>query len=130
MKNDVFNESMKMRYSLILILFLLASCVESKFKLADDSVLPEWFSKDVLSDENKFDVTLAYYTNGKVRFDLIDVQVGEGKTVSTVWGKVVNGENAAIHGDSYYPHREKILINGVLYIVVHKEMEPIFYLPD
>ncbi|MDD1750925.1 MAG: hypothetical protein LUO89_13750 [Methanothrix sp.] len=113
----------------------IAGCSESNFNIAKESRLPKWFSIPAGMSREDLNVTLDYY-------------VAPEKSVYTLYDK--NGTKLSVKkGNRYggyihpkelknpppgfpkgYPSYEIIIVDGIIDIVEHRRMEPIFYMTD
>jgi len=123
----------KYKIALILLVLIITGCAESSFKIAEDSRLPKWFAIPPGMSRQNLAVTLDYYSN-KVVFTLLDKngnKLSEKKGKRYGWyfspKKLKNPPPGFPEG---YPAYEIIIVDGVIDIIEHRKMEPIFYVTD
>ena len=107
---------------------------EASFELASESRLPVWFTLSQGLTRADVSVTMDYYveaTGRRATFKLFDKR---HHVLGTVAGSLrglrpvsMNGSSQAASG---YPMFEIVNVNGVVEVVEHKAMEPIFYIPN
>ncbi len=95
---------------------------ESEFNLADDSRLPKWVSLPPEVKREQIEVTLDYYTTPAVKIKI--------RNKNTSAERTLKGELLRSNPTGPYPHYSVIRVNGVIDIVEHRAMEPIFYMTD
>lgn len=127
-----------------ILLFSILSCaplfgaVEARFTLAPDSRLPKWFSLPPGIERAGISVHLAYLTPAKDADDaVLEMRDGRGQSLGSVrgracWHSVMEAKKNK-HGrfdpDSY-PHYRYIESQGVIEIIEHRRLEPIFRISD
>ena len=123
----------KIRIALLFLIVLITGCAESSFKIAEDSRLPKWFSIPPGMSRQNLTVTLDYYSN-KVVFTLLDkngekLSVKKGRRYGWYFSpkKLKNPPPGFPEG---YPKYEIIIVDGVIDIIEHRKMEPVFYTTD
>jgi hypothetical protein len=134
-----------MRYSnflkifLLIILFSLAGCLESKFRLSDQSRLPKWFVVPEGRDRKDFSVKMELYstfTGGKVIFKLFEkdnffhTQQYEITTDTQPGIRSVQISSQPEGIEQGYPRYKIITVNGITDIVELRKREPVFYMAD
>jgi len=116
---------------------LFTGCVsESNFRLSDESRLPKWF--EISGGENRkgFYVTLHYYTSpsgGSAALNLyendkffkIDKISAKQEQLQPI--QLKNPPKGSAKG---YPLYEIIEFDGIVDIIEHRRMEPVFYMVD
>jgi hypothetical protein len=105
---------------------LLSGCLESTFRLADESRLPVWVKLPPMVQRRDVSLTLNYYSNPfgpnakfilkNKRGDILQSLSGNDKPI---------GNNL-----SEYPRYVQVVVRGVPEIIEHRAMEPIFYISD
>lgn len=109
--------------------FAISGCVESTFELASRSRLPAWISLPDGLTRADVSVTLTYYTLVSAKFQLKDKA---GKSLGEFTGKVLNSYPLQLPGckGRRCPAFEVVVVNGAIEVMVHKAMEPIFYVNE
>ncbi len=127
---------MKIKIAITLLLLTISGCAESNFELSPDSRLPKWFSIPQGMSRSDLAVDLTYYIvpTEKSVFKMRDT---DGKIISKVVGHRYGGykypkelKNPPSGFPDGYPSYEVIIYDGVIDIIEHKKMEPIFYTTD
>ena len=115
------------RYALVVAVavssFWMCGCIESSFRLANESRLPTWITLPPGLTRADVSVTLTFYTlrGNDARFVLRD---GRGRKLEVVNGKQLN------HTFTGYPYFDAVVANGSTEILEFKRMEPVFYVTD
>lgn len=126
----------KIKLGLLLLLVIIAGCAEGNFELASESRLPKWFKLPEGMGREDVSVTMDTYLfpTEKSIFKLRDKK---GNKLSVVRGKRYGGhlypkelKNPPPGYPKGYPSYEIIIANGVIDIIEHRKMEPIFYTTD
>lgn len=120
---------LKRRFLAIILcsdLFLLSGCLESSFKLSDESRLPVWIHLPPKVKRQDVSLTLNYYSNPlgpSAKFILRDKH-------GTILEEI-SGEDTPLGNNlSKYPLHDLVVVNGISEIVEHRAMEPVFYISD
>ena len=120
----------------LIALLALTACAESNFDLSKTSRIPKWFSMPAGLSREDVTVTLDYYIvpTEKSVFTLYDKK---GKELQRINGKRYGGyqypltlKNPPPGYPNGYPSYEVIIANGIIDVVEHRQMEPIFYMTD
>ena len=126
----------KTKIALFFLIVLITGCAESNFDLAKESRLPKWFSVPQGMARDDLRVTVAYYIvpTEKAVFTLFDK---DGNKITVKTGKRYGGylypkklKNPPPGFPEGYPSYEIIVADGVIDIIEHRKMEPIFYMTD
>lgn len=115
--------------------FAISGCLESSFQLASESRLPSWITLPSGLTRRDVSVTLNYYTNplgSDAKFILRNIH---GKELAETKGRIVNRyplqlKNPPQGFDPGYPSYEVIAVSGVMEVIEHRKMEPVFYVVD
>jgi hypothetical protein len=113
---------------LCLCVSILAACEyfpESTFELSPDSRLPKWFTVPPGMSRRDLTVTMSYYSNlnaPDATFELYDLHK---RRLAKVSGTVRNSTPPP-----RYPSYAVITVNGIVDVVEHRRMEPVFYVTD
>jgi len=110
-------------------------CVESEFHLAKESRLPVWFKVPDGMNRQDLDVVLTYYTTGPADITLVNIREGRSKSLKTVKGENHHHPEYWAWAQQDWPKRSHpsfvvINVDGVLEIIEHKKMEPLFYISN
>lgn len=115
------------------IAVLLVGCAESSFELAKESRLPKWFTVPSGMQREDLRVRADYYIGQKIFF-LYD---SKGTLLSEKRGKrygdylapkqLKNPPKGFTEG---YPAYEIVIVDGIIDIIEHRRMEPVFYMTD
>jgi hypothetical protein len=114
---------------------IIAGCLESSFKLSDDSRLPKWFVLPEGKDRDNYSVQMELHstmTGGKavIKFyqdnELLPVQK---YSITTDEQPQIRSRSIA-DASGGYPRYKIVTINGVTDIVELRKMEPVFYMTD
>ena len=126
-----------MRLLVLLCLFgsILAGCdyfPESTFELSPNSRLPKWFTVPPGMTRRDLTVTMSYYvkpTGPDVTFELFD---SRKHRLAKLRGAFLRDPHGGRSGRELpgYPAYEVITVNGIVDIVEHRRMEPVFYVTD
>ncbi|MEN8205051.1 MAG: hypothetical protein ABFS24_03450 [Pseudomonadota bacterium] len=117
---------------ILILVAILAGCVESSFNLAPDSRLPEWFDVPEGMTRNDLSVTMDYYvkrSGGQAVFKLYNKH---GKKLEQVTGhtrgdKPIKLKNSPAGFPPGRPMYEVVTVNGIVDIIEHREKGPTFY---
>jgi hypothetical protein len=104
-------------------------CAESSFVLAPESRLPAWFDPPPGQPRENVTVKMDYYISSSGRdakFTLLDLR---GRQLMSKTGKMRNLYPTTL-GAADYPMYEVISVDGVVDVIEHRKMEPIFYLAN
>lgn len=120
--------------SLMLMASSMAGCLESSFKLAQDSRLPRWLETPEGMSRDDLVVTMDYYSTfsgAEAVFNLYKKNelFSFKKVVGTPRGPL-RLKNPPSGFPKHYPSYEVITVNGLTDIIEHRKMEPIFYVTD
>lgn len=126
----------KVKIGLILLIVVIIGCAEGNFEIAEESRLPKWFKLPEGVRREDVTVTMDTYLfpTEKSIFKLWDKK---GNKLSVVKGKRFGGylypkklKNPPPGYPEGYPAYEVIIADGVIDIIEHRKMEPIFYITD
>jgi len=117
-----------MRLSVIGLFLFLIGCSEASFELSPDSRLPKWFSDIEINSRDNYMVKMTYYVNLGNRSADIVLYTIEGKKIKKIKGKMLN--EGPLRTNKSYPMYEAIEANGLIELIKHTKMEPIFYVSD
>jgi hypothetical protein len=126
----------KTKLALLFLIVIITGCAEGNFDLAENSRLPKWFK--IPEGMTRGDVTITMDTylfpTEKTIFKLWDKK---GNKLSVVKGKRFGGylypkelKNPPPGYPEGYPSFEVIIANGIIDIIEHRKMEPVFYISD
>ena len=104
-------------------------CAESSFVLARESRLPAWFETPPGQARENLSVTMDYYvlpSRREAKFTLSD---SRGRQITSKTGEV-RSLAPTTFGNAHYPSYEVIEVEGVVDVVEHRKMEPVFYVTD
>ena len=123
-----------MKYILFTIasILFLSGCEEARFELATDSRLPKWFELPDGVDRDDVTVQLSYYQVPTEK-SIFTLRHKNGKTISEVVAHRKGGYRSPKKLSSQlkdYPLYEVLIFDGITDIVLHKKMEPLFYLTN
>jgi len=122
--------------ALVMALCAIAlGCSEANFELAPASRLPKWFTPPPGMQRRDVTVTMDYYappSGGTATFKMFDQR---GRLLEKQHGELMSSEPLTFTPHIYgqlppYPSYEVITVNGIVDIVEHRAMEPVFYLTD
>jgi len=126
----------KTKFALLFLIVLVSGCAEGNFDLAEESRLPKWFKIPEGMTREDVTVTMDTYIvpTEKSVFTLKDKK---GNQIAEVKGKRFGGylypkklKNPPPSYPEGYPSYEIIIAGGVIDIIEHRKMEPIFYVTD
>src|SRR5580698_7051326 len=108
---------------------------ESTFELANESRLPKWITLPPGLTRTDVSIEMSYYVKpwgSSATFILRDTK---GRVRTKVDGKLKGSEPLHLKRPSPgfppgYPSYEVITVNGVIEIIEHRKLEPIFYIKD
>ena len=108
---------------------------ESTFDLASDSRLPKWITLPPGLTRADVSIRMSYYVKPWGSSATFIIQDRKGQIRTKVHGKTRGlGPNQLKHPPhgfpSGYPAYEVITVNGIMEIIEHRKMEPIFYITD
>jgi len=125
------------RLFLVLIAFHLSGCLESSFTLSEESRIPYFLKIPDGVSRNDMYVTLDYYSTfsgGEAVFKLHhrkQLFTLDSATVTLIKSDhLLKLKNPPTGSPKGYPSYEIFRVNGVVDIIEHKKMEPIFYTTD
>lgn len=108
---------------------------ESTFQLAKESRLPKWFTLQPGNKRSEVSLTMSYFITPwgpRAKFLLLDSSTS--KTISQLTAKLKceqfhmsPSQQESISG---YPVDQAVNVDGIIEIIEHRKMEPIFYLTD
>lgn len=98
--------------------------MESRFFLAENSRLPGWFG-EVSAPRQEVTVRLTYYTGLS---DSVDLMRKDGTILGSFAAKMC--WHPIMKQRPTYPHYAYVVANGVIEVLEHRRMEPVFYLSD
>jgi hypothetical protein len=110
----------------------LSGCVESQFRLAPESRLPNWFAVPDGLRRQDVNVTLTYYSAPWGRRATLSITDAHGKILRSVKTSVEGTEPkviSSIPGGSY-PMYEILKGDGITDVVEHRFGGPVFYMTD
>ena len=115
-------------------LSMLSGCVESTFRLADDSRFPRWFATFDRDQGSRGVVTLTYLTPSKTEPDaVLELRTPDGH-VQKVEGQACwhpamldSGNHVA---SNRYPKYQYFKRDGVVEVIEHRKLEPLFRVVD
>jgi len=122
-------------FILLIVVINIAGCVESSFDLAQESRLPLWFKTSQGMKRDEFTVTMDYYMtsdSGKAVFNIFDKN---GRRLKKVKG-ITQGrypiqlKKPPLGFPIGYPKYEIVIVDGIVDVIEHRKMEPIFYMVD
>lgn len=133
------NYSNFLKIFLLIILFSLAGCLESKFNLSDQSRLPKWFVVPEGKNRKDFSVKMELHstaTGGKVIFNLFEkdnfFHTQEYEITTDIQPSIrsvqIKSQPEGI--EQGYPRYKVITVNGITDIVELRKREPVFYMTD
>lgn len=126
-----------LRILLVLFTFQLSGCLESSFTLSEESRIP-YFLKvpDGVSRDDLY-VTLDYYSTfsgGESVFKLYNrgdlFSLDKVTVIQNKNDHMLKLKNPPAGSPKGYPSYEIIRVNGLIDIIEHRKMEPIFYTTD
>lgn len=125
----------KVQIAIVVLFMTAAGCAESNFDISKESRLPKWFAIPAGMTRADLTVKLDYYSLPEQSvFTLYDKI---GKKLSVKKGKRYGGyiapkelKNPPPGFPKGYPAYEIIIVDGIIDIVEHRQMEPIFYMTD
>lgn len=108
---------------------------EASFELARESRLPKWFTLPPGLSRSDVTVTMNYYVKPSGRTSTFNLLDANKKKLIEVNGtqKGLEPLRRKIPQPGFpagYPTYEIITVNGVVEIIEHRRMEPIFYIAD
>ena len=113
----------------VAVAVIATGCAESSFVLARESRLPAWFEPPQGQSRETLTVMMEYYilpAGREAKFTLLDAG---GRELMSKTGKV-GGSSPITLGDARYPSYEVISIDGIVDLIEHRKMEPVFYMTD
>jgi len=120
---------------LAVVCFANIGCLESSFKLANDSRLPNFVTLPPGLTHADVSLTMNYYIGPKDRTAQFILRDKNKKIIEKKKGILKCGhpfelENPPRGYPSGNPGYEAITVNGITEIIEHRRMEPIFYISD
>jgi hypothetical protein len=103
-------------------------CIDSSFGLSPESPIPIWFK--LPGDKNRKDVTVSmdYWSGPFGRTATFTLRDDAGRELDRVTGTKFGSHPIRSNpGGATYPSYELITSEGVLEVIEHRRMEPIFY---
>lgn len=131
-----------MKQNLIILLatvcLLLLGCghvPESSFELAHESRLPKWFSLPPGLSRADVTVTMNYYVKPSGRTSTFILLDAKRHKLAEMDGfqrglEPLKLKKPRLGFPPNYPSYEIVTVNGVIEIIEHRQMEPIFYITD
>lgn len=130
----ILNKALR-TFLVVLAAFQLSGCLESSFTLAEESRLPKWLEAPEGVPRSNLRVTMDYYSTfsgGEYVFKLYDKNKFLKMKELTI--DISNAPYIKIKGRPQgpmdYPRYHAVTVNGVVDILEHRKMEPIFYTTD
>jgi hypothetical protein len=116
------------------ISLLLIGCgffPESTFTLSPESRLPSWLKLPPGHSRSDVEVSMSYFVGLTGRTARFTMSTPNGDPIAKVTGKL-SGLNPTDSPDSRsgYPGYEVIIVDGVVEVIEHRDMQPIFYVTD
>jgi hypothetical protein len=117
---------------------LLASCgllPEASFELSPEARLPKWFLLPAGVSRTDVSVTMDYYVGPFSRSATFLLKTRNGYRLGKVSASLNGLAPQHINGGSpgsggFYPAYEVVTVKGIVDVVEHRAMEPIFYMTD
>lgn len=117
---------------------LLSGCgvfPESSFVLSPESRLPRWFTPPTGTARSDLTVTMDYYAEPWGRTATFKLKSKDNRTLVSMTGAVRGSQpshlgSAGTGSPAGYPLYQVVTVNGVVEVVEHRAMEPIFYVTD
>ena len=108
---------------------------ESSFELAPDSRLPRWFTLPEGMLRKDVSVTMSYYMKPTGRSAVFILHDATKKELATVGGTprgtaTLTLKNPPLGSPPGYPSYEVVTANGIVEIIEHRRMEPLFWVTD
>ena len=108
---------------------------ESTFELASESRLPKWITLPPGLTRADISITMSYYIKPWGSSAIFILKGTKGQIRTKVAGKVKGLEPLQLKHPPPgfppgYPAYELITVNGIIEIIEHRKMEPIFYITD
>lgn len=125
--------------SLLIVLFSIVGCLESRFQLSSESRLPKWFAVD--NEMRREDLLVhmelhSTFSGGKAVFTLSQ----KNKLFHIQEYTITSEEQPGIRSEQLksppdgspkgYPRYKVVTINGITDIIELRKMEPFFYMSD
>ncbi len=112
-------------------------CAVSEFRLASDSRLPVWFTAPAGVDRSELEVTMTSYSPlfSEARTATLELRTKQGQLVKRVVAEKRGTESLILQpdpgsGPRPYPRFEILTAEGMLDVVVHQRLEPLFRMTD
>ena len=104
---------------------------EATFALSPASRLPSWFRLPPGHSRADVTVSMSYFTLPNGRIAQLKMSTTRGETISKVTGTLRGLKPSVLPGShNGYPSYEVIGVNGMVEVIEHRAMEPIFYVTD
>jgi hypothetical protein len=104
---------------------------EATFALSPASRLPSWFKLPPGNSRADITVSMSYYVQSNGRVARLEMSTLRGQTISSVTGTLRGLKPSVLPGShDGYPSYEVISVNGVVEVVEHRALEPLFYVSD
>ena len=124
---------------ILLVLFTLQlfGCLESSFTLSEESRIPYFLKVPEGASRGDLYVTLDYYntsSGGESVFKLFNrvgfFSLDKVTVTQNISDHMRKLKNPPVGSPKGYPSYEIIRVNGIIDIIEHRKMEPIFYTTD
>ena len=129
----------RLRWAMLLTLALAAcsptrGCIESSFTLAPESRLPKWFASTGVPRSDAI-VTMDYWIGPSGATATFVLRDSRGRAFARVVGEVQGKGPVSLKPRDPtdpigYPLYEVITVDGVVDVIEHRRMEPVFYVTD
>jgi hypothetical protein len=104
---------------------------EATFTLSPTSRLPSWFELPPGYSRADVTVSMSYFVLSNGRTARLKMSTIRGETIAKVTGTLRSLNPSVLPGShDGYPSYEVISVNGIVEVVEHRAMEPIFYVTD
>jgi hypothetical protein len=104
---------------------------EATFTLSPTSRLPSWFKLPPGYSRADVTVTMSYFVLPNGPIARLKMSSTRGETISSLTGTLRGLKPTVLPGaHNGYPGYEVISVNGMVEVVEHRAMEPIFYVTD
>lgn len=112
-------------------------CAVSEFRLAPESRLPVWFSTPAGVERNDLEVTMTSHSPlfSEARTATFELRTKQGQLLKRVVAQKRGTESLILQpdpgsGSRPYPRYEILTAEGMLDVVVHRRLEPLFRVTD